>query len=147
MGHIPSTFCCVVSSDSVAPSTISASMSSLSLSSVTVTGGLPLPPLSVDNTVSEFKDPPGCDVSLSVKPNNNINDMLCVDPGMVPGGRGLDGALLDSAWYVPLDGTNFTFLGGMGESSSSQFVSLHCEVCLRYFYQKPACNSLYADGL
>ena len=22
-----------------------------------------------------------------------------------------------------------------------------CEVCLRYFYQKPACNSLYADGL
>ena len=23
----------------------------------------------------------------------------------------------------------------------------HCEVCLRYFYQKPACNSLYADSL
>ena len=22
-----------------------------------------------------------------------------------------------------------------------------CEVCLRYFYQKPACNGLYADGL
>ena len=22
-----------------------------------------------------------------------------------------------------------------------------CEVCLRYFYQKPACNSLYADSL
>ena len=22
-----------------------------------------------------------------------------------------------------------------------------CEVCLRYFYQKPVCNSLYADGL
>ena len=23
----------------------------------------------------------------------------------------------------------------------------NCEVCLRYFYQKPACNGLYADGL
>ena len=23
----------------------------------------------------------------------------------------------------------------------------HCEVCLRYFYQKPARNGLYADGL
>ena len=22
-----------------------------------------------------------------------------------------------------------------------------CEVCLRYFYQKPVCNGLYADGL
>ena len=22
-----------------------------------------------------------------------------------------------------------------------------CEVCLRYFYQKPACNGLYTDGL
>ena len=22
-----------------------------------------------------------------------------------------------------------------------------CEVCLRYFYQKPACNGLYADSL
>ena len=26
-------------------------------------------------------------------------------------------------------------------------VKSQCEVCLRYFYQKPACNSLYADGL
>ena len=27
-----------------------------------------------------------------------------------------------------------------------EWYSDHCEVCLRYFYQKPACNSLYADG-
>ena len=28
-----------------------------------------------------------------------------------------------------------------------EWYSNHCEVCLRYFYQKPARNSLYADGL
>ena len=26
-------------------------------------------------------------------------------------------------------------------------VATQCEVCLRYFYQKPVCNGLYADGL
>ena len=86
----------------------------LSLSSITVTGGLPLPPLSVDNTVSESEGPPRCDVSLSIKPDDDVNDMLCVDLGMVPGGHGLDSALLDNVWHVLLGGTNFTLFRGMG---------------------------------
>ena len=29
----------------------------------------------------------------------------------------------------------------------SREVVMDCEVCLRYFYQKPACNGFYADSL
>ena len=36
---------------------------------------------------------------------------------------------------------------GLGSTFEWAQEDRHCEVCLRYFYQKPVHSSLYADGL
>ena len=55
----------------------------------------------------------------------------------------------DMAWYYNQSQVQAPeyHIGDKVYLDASDIHTTRCEVCLRYFYQKPACNSLYADSL
>ena len=71
-------------------------------------------------------------------------------PSLSQGGGAMMELVIADSWFVSESINN-------SESSFVDSINCHfwqlrwslvqCEVCLRYFYQKPACNSLYADSL
>ena len=71
-------------------------------------------------------------------------------PSLSQGGGAMMELVIADSWFVSeiINNSESSFV----DSINCHFWQLRrslvqCEVCLRYFYQKPACNSLYADSL